>query len=162
MTLRATVLLIVFACLFAFIGLNWTEFSNPSTLSLGFTVVQMPVGFFMLGALLVVAALFAAYVMYLQASWALQQRRVFSELEVQRKLADQAEASRTAELLARVNTTFDLLTLSIADVKTTLEKKLNDVAQANQASIAEGTRSLSAHIGEMEDKLDKTLGLQQN
>ena len=74
-------------------------------------------------------------------------------------LADQAEASRTAELLARVNTTFELTSSSITAATTTLEKKLADMAEANQRALSEVTRSLSAHIGEMEDKLDKSLGL---
>lgn len=157
MTLRAAVLLAVFVCLFAFIGLNWAEFSATSTLSFGFAVIQMPVGFVMLGALLVVVALFSAYVMYLQATWALQQRRVFSELESQRKLADQAEASRTAELLARVNATFDLLTQSIASATGTLEQKIASATEINQRALSEATHSLSAHLGEMEDKLDKAI-----
>lgn len=159
MTLRASVLLAVFACLFAFIGLNWSEFSAPSTLSLGFSVVQMPVGFFMLGALLLVAALFTAYVVYLQATWGLQQRRVFSELESQRKLADQAEASRTADLLARVNATFELLTQSITGATATLEQKLAQASESNRLALSENARSLSAHLGEVEDKLDKVLGI---
>jgi uncharacterized membrane protein len=157
MTLRAAVLLIVFACLFAFIGLNWAEFSATSTLSFGFTVVQMPVGFVMLGVLLVVVALFSTYVMYLQANWALQQRRVFSELELQRKLADQAEASRTAELLARVNTTFDLLTQSLAATAGALEQKIALASEASQRAVSEASHSLSAHLGEVEDKLDKAM-----
>ncbi len=157
MTLRASVLLAVFACLFAFIGLNWSEFSTPSTLSLGFSVVQMPVGFFMLGALLLVAALFTAYVVYLQATWGLQQRRVFSELESQRKLADQAEASRTADLLARVNATFDALTVSIASATSTLDQKINQATESNLRALSEASHTLSAHLGEIEDKLDKTL-----
>lgn len=157
MTLRASVLLAVFAVLFGFIGLNWAEFSAPSTLSFGFTVVQMPVGFVMLGALAAVVALFSAYVMYLQASWALQQRRVFNELESQRKIADQAEASRIADVLARVNTTFDALTQSIAASTVTLEKRISDTADATQRACNEATLSLSAHLGEVEDKLDKVI-----
>lgn len=159
MTLRAAVLLAIFACLFAFIGLNWTEFSTPSILSFGFTVVNVSVGIVMLGALLLVVALFVAYVMYLQATWALQQRRVLSELESQRKLADQAEASRTADLLARVNVTFDLLTQSITGATATLEQKLAQVSESNKLALFENTQSLSAQLGEMEDKLDKALGV---
>ena len=65
MTVRATILLIVFAVIFAFIGLNWSEFSVASTLSFGFAVVQVPIGFVMLGFLLVVTALFTIYVLCL-------------------------------------------------------------------------------------------------
>jgi len=161
MTLRAAVLLAAFAVLFGFIGLNWTEFSTPSMLSFGFTSVQMPVGFVMLGAMVAVVALFSAYVMYLQASWALQQRQVFNELESQRKIADQAEASRIADVLNRVNTTFDALTLSIAASTDTLEKRLSDTAGATQRACAEATLSLSAHLGEVEDKLDKVIASQK-
>lgn len=157
MTFRAVILLVFFAGLFAFIGLNWSEFSATSTLSLGFAVVQIPVGFVMLGALLLIVVLFSAYVLYLQASWALQQRRAFNELEAQRKLADQAEASRTAELMARVNTVFDLLTESMTASATVLEQRIAQTLKANDTSLQEISHSLSAHLGEIEDKLDKAL-----
>ena len=60
-----------------------------------------------------------------------------------------------------MNTTFDLLTASIHAATAKLEKKMTDVAEASQRSCAEGSRSLSAHVGEMEDKLDKVLGPQR-
>lgn len=157
MTLRASLFLAIFAALFGFIGLNWTEFSTPSTLSFGFAVVQIPIGFVMLGALVAVVALMSAYVVYLQASWALQQRRIFNELESQRKIADQAEESRITDLLARMNNRFDSLTESIAVSFVTVEKKVSDTADATQRANSEATLSLSAHLGEVEDKLDKVI-----
>ncbi len=90
MTLWVSVLLAVIALLFGFIRLNWTEFSTPSPLAFGFTAVQMPVGFVMLGVLVAVLALFSAFVMYHQVSCAIQQGQVFNALEPQRKIANQA------------------------------------------------------------------------
>ncbi|MDZ7937298.1 MAG: LapA family protein [Rhodoferax sp.] len=146
MTVRATILLLVFALIFAFIGLNWSEFSAASTLSFGIAVVQMPVGFVMLGFLFLVVGLFVIYVLYLQASEALRERRIVGELESQRKLADQAEASRIADLRAA-------LERGLAQ----LAQQMQALEQSGRAALQSSDNALSAHLGEIEDRLNKLL-----
>lgn len=100
MPLRTVVLLIVLALVASFAALNWSAFLAPTTLSLGFAQVQAPLGLIMLGLIAVLTALFLGYLVYLQSTVLLESRRHAKELQAQRELADQAEASRFTELRA--------------------------------------------------------------
>lgn len=157
MTVRATILLIVFAIIFSFIGLNWAEFSVSSTLSFGFAVVQVPIGFVMLGFLLVVTALFTIYVLYLQASEALRERRIVGELESQRKLADQAEASRIADLRATLDHGITQLRAAQTEATAQLAQQIQALDLAGRNALQSSNNALSAHLGEIEDRLNKLL-----
>jgi hypothetical protein len=157
MTVRATILLIVFAIIFSFIGLNWAEFSVSSTLSFGFAVVQIPIGFVMLGFLFLVTGLFTIYVLYLQASEALRERRIVGELESQRKLADQAEASRIANLAGALEQGFTQLRAAQAEATAQLTQQIQALDVAGRNALQSSNNALSAHMGEIEDRLNKLL-----
>jgi hypothetical protein len=157
MTVRATILLIVFAIIFSFIGLNWAEFSVSSTLSFGFAVVQIPIGFVMLGFLFLVTGLFTIYVLYLQASEALRERRIVGELESQRKLADQAEASRIADLRATLDQGINQLRAAQTEATAQLAQQIQALDLAGRNALQSSNNTLSAHLGEIEDRLNKLL-----
>ena len=115
-----------------FAALNWATFTTPTALSLGVATVQGPLGLIMLGLLAGVSALFLAWVIYLQGSVLLETRRQARELQAQRDLADKAEASRFTELRQFIESEF-----------------------ARQRGVIEQTgNSLSAFIGELEDRLE--------
>jgi biopolymer transport protein ExbB/TolQ len=157
MTVRATILLIVFAIIFSFIGLNWSEFSVSSTLSFGFAVVQIPIGFVMLGFLFLVTGLFTIYVLYLQASEALRERRIVGELESQRKLADQAEASRIADLRTTLDQGINQLRAAQTEATAQLAQQIQALDLAGRNALQSSNNALSAHLGEIEDRLNKLL-----
>jgi hypothetical protein len=126
MPLRTVVLLIVLAIVVAFAALNWSAFMAPTTLSLGVAQVQAPLGLIMLALVVILTALFLTYLVYVQTTVLLESRRHAKELQAQRVLADQAEASRFTEL------------------RTYLETRLTEMEN-----------SLSAQVGEMRDRLDR-------
>ena len=126
MPLRTVVLLIVLALVAVFAVLNWSAFMAPTTLSLGIAQVQAPLGLIMLALMAILTALFLTYLVYVQTTVLLESRRHAKELQAQRVLADQAEASRFTEL------------------RTYLETRLTDLEN-----------SLSAQVGEMRDRLDR-------
>jgi hypothetical protein len=126
MPLRTVVLLIVLAAVALFAALNWSAILAPTTLSLGVAEVQAPLGLIMLVLIAVLAALFLAYVAYLQSTVLLEARRHARELQAQRELADQAEVSRFTEL------------------RSYLDSRLGEIEN-----------SLSAQIGEMRERLDR-------
>ena len=126
MQLRNVFLLIALAIVVIFAALNWNAIMTPTTLSVGIAQVQAPLGLVMLGIVAVLTTLFLLYVVYLQTTVLMETRRHARELQAQRELADQAEASRFTEL------------------RTFLETRL-----------AELENSLSAAIGEMRDRLDR-------
>jgi len=126
MQLRNVVLLVVLGAVALFAALNWRVIIAPTTLSLGIAEVQAPLGLVLLVMLAVVSALFLFYLVYLQSSVLLEHRRHARELETQRELADQAEASRFTEL------------------RTLLEARLDQMEN-----------SLSASIGDLADRLGR-------
>jgi len=130
MPLRTIVLLIILAVVALFAALNWSAFLAPTTLSLGFTQVQAPLGLLMLALLAAVTAVFLGYLVYLQTTALLESRRHAKELQAQRELADQAEASRFTEL------------------RSFIDSRLNEVENSLGAQLGEMR-------GRMQDRLDR-------
>ena len=114
MQLRNGVLLVVLGAVALFAALNWRVIMAPTTLSLGFAEVQAPLGLVLLVMLAVVSTLFLFYLVYLQTTVLLEHRRHARELETQRQLADQAEASRFTELRTLLEARLDQLENSLA------------------------------------------------
>src|SRR5262245_13583667 len=98
MTLRTAFLLLLFAATVLFAALNWSAFIAPTPISLGVATVQAPLGLILLAFIALLAVVFLAYALYLQTSFLVEARRSARELQAQRELADQAEASRFTEL----------------------------------------------------------------
>jgi uncharacterized integral membrane protein len=137
MQLRNVILLVVLAAVAVFAALNWSVIVAPTSLSLGFAQVQAPLGLVLLGMLAVLSALFLLYLVYLQTTVLLETRRHARELQAQRELADQAEASRFTEL------------------RTLLEARLDQLERELRGAIEQSGNSLSAYVGELGDRLDK-------
>lgn len=157
MNLRTLAVVLVLALLAGFTALNWTAFTTPTSLSLGFAVVQAPLGLVMLMVCAVLAALFLAYIVFQQAGVILEARRMSKELKSQRELADRAEASRFTELrsyladeLARLATRSDA---NGSEAKARIER----LEDALRERLSETERTLAAYVGEVEDKLDRLL-----
>ena len=123
----------------AFVIANSNVLAAPVSVSLLVATVDAPAGIILLGATAVLLVLLGAYTLSLHASTLLEARRYAKELREQRLLADQAEASRFTELGTAVQKEFALLRASLQQVST------------------ESANSLSAAIGEVEDKLDRVL-----
>jgi hypothetical protein len=140
MRIRTLLLLLGVVVLAAFTILNWTAFTEPTTLSLVFTSVQAPLGMVMLVITGVLAAVFLLYVVYLQGTVILEGRRSARELQSQRQLADQAEASRFTEL------------------RTTLEARLDRLHHDLHAVVEQTGTVLTSYIAEVEDRLERKIG----
>lgn len=98
MKTRTLFLLAVLTTIAAFAALNWNAIVAPTTLSVGVTSVQAPLGLVLLGVVALLTALFLVFVLYLQSAVLLDARRHAKDLRANRQLADQAEASRFTEL----------------------------------------------------------------
>ncbi|MEP6657784.1 MAG: LapA family protein, partial [Betaproteobacteria bacterium] len=118
MHLRTVMLLLLALVLAVFVAVNWTAFMTPTVLSLIVTSVQAPLGLVMLVITGLLAALFLGYALYLQGSALLETRRMTRDLQSQRQLADQAEASRFTELRGTLETRLDQLATTLADDRT--------------------------------------------
>lgn len=135
MNIRTILLLSALLVIGLFAAVNWSAMMAPTTLSLLFTSVEAPIGLVMLGLMTLLNILFLTFIVYLQANIMADRRRMMRDLDAQRELANQAEASRFNEL-----------------------RQFLDGAFVNtDNSIKEAANSLSAYIGELEDRLERKL-----
>lgn len=155
MTLRSILFLLVFGALAAFVLVNWSALNAPTELSLAFAQVQAPLGIVMLGFVITVTVLFLAYIVYLQMSGLLEARRHGKELNAQRTLADQAEASRFTELRGFLDGEFNRLGQRQAELDTALRSRLDALEQQLKLSVEQQGNSLSAFVGELGERIER-------
>jgi len=98
MQIRTMFLVLVLVLFGFFVILNWGAFLEPTNLSLGFGVVQAPLGLIMLIILALLFLVLVAYVVYLQTAAHMDVDRYTKEMKTQRELINQAETARFAEL----------------------------------------------------------------
>ena len=135
--LRAIVFVLLIALVGLFALINWSAFSTLTSLSLGFTTVQAPLGLIMLGLVAFLCVLFTVWVISLQAGSLMDSRRQTKELQAQRDLADKAEASRFTEL------------------RTALMARLDRLQDESRLALDQNGNSVAAHIGQLEDRLER-------
>lgn len=98
MGVRSAFLFAILLLIAALAALNWGTLSAPVPVSLGFMTVSAPLGLMMLALTVALGVFFLVYVLYLHSSVLLDAKRHNREMQVQRDLADKAEASRFTEL----------------------------------------------------------------
>lgn len=162
MPVRTILLLLVISAIAAFAALNWNAFLAPSMLSLGVTEVQAPLGLILLSLIVLLTTLFLGFIVYLQTSVLLEARRHAKELQANRELADQAEASRFTDLRAYLEA--ELLKVAERDsqASSAMLARIDNVESDLRSMIEQTGNALAAYIGEMDDRLDKTLQTQQS
>ena len=158
MNLRSFSISLVLALLAIFAVLNWPAFVAPTTLSIGFTSVQAPLGLVMLVATGLVCGLFLVYILFQQAGVILETRRNAKELKAHRELADKAEASRFTELRTFIEGELRRIEAEGAAASRELGARVEQARQELLEKLAESTRTLSAYVGEVDDKLDRLSG----
>jgi hypothetical protein len=157
MNLRTTLLALSFVLLAVFALLNWGAFSAPTTLSLGVAQVQAPLGLIMLVVTGLVSALFLVYIVFQQAGVIVEARRYAKELQSHRELADKAEASRFTELRGYLGEEFKALRAEDVADADRVSARLEQLERQLLEKLDEATHTLSAYVGEVEDKLDRVL-----
>ncbi len=140
MPVRTLLLVLLIVLIAGFVAINWAAFTAPTTLSFVFATVAAPLGLIMLGLLVACALAFAIYMAVWQGRILMESRRNAKELQAQRTLADQAEASRFTEL------------------RNVMHDELQRLSQTLRAEIHDSTNSLAASIGELDDRLHGSAG----
>jgi uncharacterized integral membrane protein len=154
MNLRSVLIALVLIALAVFALLNWTAFTAPTTLTLGFAEVQAPLGLIMLAVTGVVCALFLFYIVFQQAGVIMETRRITKELNAQRELADKAEASRFTEMRAFLEGELRKIEAQSAATTRELGARVEALGKQLELKLDESTRSLSADIGQVDEKLE--------
>ena len=88
---RTILMIIFFILVAAFVALNWGELSRQTTLNLGMSEVQGPLGLVMLGILGLAVILFLVYAVTLQTASLLESRNHTKELNALRELANKGQ-----------------------------------------------------------------------
>jgi len=153
MNFLGAVILVAMFVIAVFTLANWSVLSAPAALSFIVFEVEGPLGVILLGAMLVLVALFVLYALTLRTNMLMESRRHNQELQAQRKLAETAEASRLSELRAQIEREFAQLRTAIGEI----DGQINRHEQSMKQSLDEATNGLSALVAEMDDKIDRAL-----
>lgn len=156
MSLAITLLLLALA---AFVSFNWAAISSPSDLSLGFTQVTAPLGLVLLAFMAAVNAALLLYLGVQQASVILDLRRSAKAIAEQRRIADDVDASRVTELRSLIETEFLGARERESNLISDLSERIGRSERSIDEKLEQTTAGLAAQLGEIEDKLDRKLGL---
>lgn len=154
MRVRVLPVLVVVLLTGLFALINWTAFSTPTTLNLGVAMVTAPLGLVMLGIVALLAVMYVVSVVAVQSIALLEGRRLTRDLEAQRALADKAEASRFTELRAAMDTELQRQRQLHDELRAALFTRLDQMEQRSRRVMEESANSLSAYIGQLEDRLE--------
>jgi hypothetical protein len=144
MKLSTVLFLVVLVVALAFSIANWGVIMAPTDLSLLVATVRAPLGLLLLGLVLLVTVLFLGFLVYLQTTVLIESRRQARELDAQRQLADQAEASRFTDLRGFVE----------QELKGVVAR-IDRSEQELKGAVERTGNTLSAYIGELEDRLER-------
>ena len=137
---------------------NWTLLTAPASLNFLLFTVEGPFGLVLFGAIVVFAALFAVYAVSVRTSGLLETRRHIRDLEAQRKLAEDAEASRLTQLRAEVKQELAAVRSAVDSARGEVIGRCDALEQGLARQIGETTNALFASVGEVDDKLDRMSG----
>jgi uncharacterized integral membrane protein len=158
MYLRTLFILIVLGAVAIFAAINWNAFTAPTTLSLVIATVEAPLGLILLVVLGLLTLLFLLYVVYLQSSILVENRRNARELQAQRELADQSEASRFSQLRSFLEQELGGLEGKNEESKLAVLAKLEALERELRSVVEQSGNTLAAYIGEIEDRLEHAPG----
>lgn len=161
MYLRTLLIMLALGALALFTAVNWSAFVTPTTLSVIFASVEAPLGLVLLGMVVLLAALFLIYVVYLQSSVLLETRRHARELHSQRELAEHAEISRIEDLRSFLETQLKTFGQQTEWSRAEMSAKLDRLESELRQSIEQCQNSLAASIAEIDDRFGHGAGESQ-
>lgn len=150
MYLRTLLIVLLIGVVSLFMVLNWNVLMTETTLSVGFTTVQVPLGL----VLLALALLFLIYVVYLQSAALVESRRQARELQAQREIAQNAEASRFYQLKTFVEEALREQSNQAAQFNNVILTRLEKLDRDLRVTVEQSSNSLAAYIGEVEDRFE--------
>lgn len=151
MSARTLFALLVLLLLVLFAWLNWGEITRPTSLSLGLTRVQAPLGLVLGVALAVVSLLYLLFTIGLETAALLEVKRYAREVLHYKKLAEEAEQSRYTELRRYLEAELARLEEAEKEEIRALEARIGETLERHG-------NTLAAYIGELEDQVLRLLG----
>jgi len=155
MHLRTVLIIFVLTVLGFFVAMNWSAFMAQTTLSLGFTSIEAPLGLVLLGITGMLTLLFLIYLVYLQSSALIETRRHGRELQSQREIADRAEESRFQQLRSAMEAQLRDLENQGKDSSAAIIARLDELERQLRSTVEQSCNTLAAYIGEIEDRVER-------
>ena len=155
MKLRNLLLLAVLAMLSIFVAINWSAIMTPTSVSLLFTTMEVPLGLILLAVTALLIVIFLGFVAYMQSSLIISRQRLMRDLDAQRELANKAEASRFTDLHDYLKNELQQLSVQNVGIHKQLETRLGALESTLTNVVEQTGTTLSAYIGELEDRLEK-------
>ena len=144
------VLLAIFAVL------NVDEITRTSTLNLGFTSMQLPLGLVMLMLLMVSLLVFLVTTLVMHSSNLLENRKHAKLLTAQRELADKAEASRFTELRLYLESQSMVSVQQKRDTLAAIEARLVQTEKLLLNRLEQSDNTNAAYWGQHDDALARS------
>ncbi|MER3557516.1 MAG: DNA cytosine methyltransferase [Thermus sp.] len=147
---RTWFVLIVLALVGVFAALNWNEFTQLSSLSLGLTRVEAPLGVVLLSLIVLLSLLYLLFTIGLETAALLEVKRYAREMLQYKKLAEEAEESRYTELKR-------FLEAELKRLEEAEKAEINALSARLEETLEKHGNTLAAYIGELEDTLLRLL-----
>ena len=147
---RTWFVLIVLALVGVFAALNWNEFTRLSSLSLGLTRVEAPLGVVLLSLIVLLSLLYLLFTIGLETAALLEVKRYAREMLQYKKLAEEAEESRYTELKR-------FLEAELKRLEEAEKAEINALSARLEETLEKHGNTLAAYIGELEDTLLRLL-----
>lgn len=147
---RTLFALLVLLLLALFAWLNWGEITKPTSLSLGLTRVEAPLGLVLVIALGAVSLLYLIFTIGLETAALLEVKRYARELLHYKKLAEDTEQSRYTELRRYLEAELKRLEEVEKGEIRALEARVEEILEKHG-------NTLAAYIGELEDQILRLL-----
>lgn len=153
--MRTKILLLLVSILFiaGFTVLNVDELTRTSTLNLGFTTMQLPLGLVMLLFVFAISLVFLVTTIYMHSSRLIETRHYAKELTAQRELADKAEASRFTELRRYLESQAALAINRDSDTVAAMDRRLAQNEKLLLQRLEQSDNTAAAYWGQHDDAL---------
>jgi len=146
MRFRTIALLVAVGAAGLFLVLNWSVFAAPASFYFLVGSISVPIGVVFIGLVALVTLAQAIYLGLWQSKLLMDYRRQSKELQAQRALADDAEASRFTALST-------LLREEMAKQEARFEAAFTEL----RTELRDTEHSLAATLGEMDDRQQRRL-----
>lgn len=153
MHLRSVFLLLLFVLCTVFLIVNWQGVMADVNVNLLWTEIQAPLGLILLLGPGLVILICLVYGFVQQAALSMELRRVNKQLQQARELAQKAEQSRFTELKNEMQKQMLELQNQSASRHASIMAAVNSLQAAVDESAQDTVNSLSASVGEVEDRL---------
>jgi hypothetical protein len=153
------VFIVVMAILLAgFAALNWSEMNRASPLSFGLFVTDASLGMVLLAALGLTLLVFLLSSAVHESRLLYHTHRHNKALDVQRNLAEKAEASRFTDLRSQLESHLRETRQREAVLNTEMEKSMAQQHRELRGQLEQMHRALAARMIELENRIDARLG----